>query len=247
MVIFNVVVGAAIILACSFVIVATAGPKSVASPRLESLLAREILPRLPVTLELLIGSMIVSLAFGLTVAWVASRTRNRFINRSIAALALVLQSVPFFWLALSLSVLAAIRFGHSVFGSASSNRFSLTDHIAHLILPACIAALAQIPIVVCALKSSAKQNHGFEFMSRLYLAMLALAERLPEVIGACLITELAFAWPGEGRFLFNAVNTFDQPGLAMGVVALFGWLTLFFRAILRLAAARTSGSEVRDA
>jgi len=247
MVKFDVVVAAAIILVCGFVVAETAGPHSIASSRLEPILAREILPRLPVTLELLVGSMIISLAFGLAAAWVASRTRNRIFNGTIAALALVLQSIPFFWLALSLSVLAAIRLGHSVFGWASSNRFSLTDHIVHLILPAGIAALAQIPIVVSALKSSAKQNRGFEFTSRLYTAMLALAERLPEVIGACLITELAFAWPGEGRFLFNAVNTFDQPALAMGVVVFFGWLTLLFRVILRLAPGRTSAIEARDA
>lgn len=233
--IFNVVVAAAIILACGFVVAATAGPHSITAARLELILAREILPRLAVTLELLVGSMIVSLAFGLAAAWVASKTRNRIISRSISALTLVLQSVPFFWLALALALLASIRFGQSVFGWASSNGFSLADHIVHLSLAACIAALPQIPIVLCALKPA-----------RLYLAMLALAERLPEVIGACLITELAFAWPGEGRFLFNAVNA-DRQFLAMAVVVLFGWLTLFFRAVLRLATGRTSASEVPGA
>jgi len=236
MALFNVVVAAAVLLACGFVVVAIGRSASAGSAQLERVLLREVLSRLPATIELLISSIVVSLVFCLLLSWAASKTGNGTLRRPITALVLVLQSVPFFWLALCLSLLAAVHFGESVYGWAATNGSPVASHTAHLILLACIAALAQIPIVVSVLDSAAAEDGAkFDLSTSLYWAALALAQRLPEVIAACLITELAFAWPGEGRLFFRALNAGQLP-VAVSILIVLGWITLCFRAAVRCAA-----------
>jgi len=232
--VLNAAVAAAIMLACTFVLTRAAASQS--SSRVAHGLPSVIpliLQRLPVTLELLGSSMVLALIIGVGLAFIAARARGRIAKRLLSGCVLALRCIPFFWLALVSQLLAAIYVGDWIFGTSSSNRFSLTDHLAHLAVPACILALMQIPIVVQALQATASRS--VQKTSAPVAAVLdALAVRLPEIIAACFITEMAFGWPGEGRLFLAAVNA-DQPKLATGVVLLTAVLTLLLRVALRLA------------
>jgi peptide/nickel transport system permease protein len=243
----NAAAAAAIILACTFVL-ARSG-ESHSSSRLAHELPSpisQILKRMPVTLELLGASMILALIIGVGLAFIAARARGGIANRLLLGLALALRCTPFFWLALVFQQLVGIHIGIWIFGPAPSSHFYSTNYLAHLAVPACILALAQIPIVVQALDATDSLNS--QNVSALFsTAIDALAVRLPEIIAACFITEIAFAWRGEGRLFFVAVNT-DQPLLAIGVVLLAAVLTLSLRVTLRLASSNSPHNrEIQDA
>ncbi len=190
--------------------------------------------------------MILALIIGVGLAVIAARARGGIAKRILSRVALALRCIPFFWLALVFQQLVVIHIGIWIFGPASPNHFSSTDYLAHLAVPACILALAQIPIVVQALEAT--DSLKSQRVSALFFtAINALAVRLPEIIAACFITEIAFAWRGEGRLFFIAVNT-DQPSLAIGVVLVAAVLTLLLRVALRLASPTSPHDrEIQDA
>ena len=196
----------------------------------------ELLQRLPVTIELLSGSIVVVLTVGVALSIVAARTQSRVVKCLVRALAVSLGCIPFFWLALSLALWVSIRRGNSVFGWASLAHLSIRDHLAHLIIPACVLALAELPIVLNALEGLQRfsDDRKADVTARVSLSMQELAWKLPEVIGACLITEVAFGWPGEGRLLLAVIHS-SQTTRAIALVLLIAVLTVLVRLIVRVA------------
>lgn len=199
-------------------------------------LLSELLQRLPATMELLTGSTIVALTVGVAVSVVAARTQARVVKFLASAFAISLGCIPFFWLALSLALWASIRWGESIFGWASLDHFSARDRLAHLIVPACVLALAELPIVskVLARRPYLSGEWRTDLAARVSLSLQDLTWKLPEILAACLLTEVAFAWPGEGR-LFLAIIHSSQTTLAVAVVLLIAVLTVFARLIVRVA------------
>jgi hypothetical protein len=178
----NALVAAAIILACTFALTRVAESQS--SSRVARGLpspTSQILERLPVTLELLGASMLLALIIGMGLAFIVARARGRIAKRLLPGFVLALRCIPFFWLAMVSQLLVIIYAGNWIFGPMSSNHFSLTDRLVHLAVPACILALAQIPIVVQALEaavSPSSQKRSAPFSN----ALDALAVRLPEIV-----------------------------------------------------------------
>lgn len=199
-------------------------------------LVSELMRRLPVTMELLFGSIIVVLTVGVALSVVAARTQGRVVKGLFRALAISLGCIPFFWLALSFALWASIRWGHSTFGWASLDHFSARDHLAHLILPACVLALAELPIVLNALEGVQRLSGDWktDLAARISLSLQELAWKLPEVMGACILTEVAFGWPGEGRLLLAIIRS-SQTTLAIALVLLIAVLTVLVRLIVRVA------------
>lgn len=201
--------------------------------------ALEILGRLPVTLELLVGSIALALAVGVAASIAASRRRGGTVANVGRTVAIALGCIPFFWLAFSLALAADLRWGISILGWASTGQFSVRDRLVHLIIPACVVALAEFPIVWKALEDVRcdESDWKVDLRTRVSLALRELAWRLPEALGMCLLTEMAFAWPGEGRLLLNALIT-DHRATALGVVIVIAVLTLLVRIVVGIAVRR---------
>lgn len=196
----------------------------------------ELLRRLPVTTELLFGSIIVVLTVGVALSVVTAMTQGRVVKGLVRALAISLGCIPFFWLALSLALCASIRWGHQIFGWASLDQFSARDHLTHLIIPACVLALAELPIVLNALERVQHLSGHWrtDLAARVSLSLQELAWKLPEVLGACILTEVAFGWPGEGRLLLAIIRT-SQTTRAVALMLLIAVLTVLVRWIVRVA------------
>jgi peptide/nickel transport system permease protein len=220
------------ILAALTILGAVSAPADYARPER---LVHELLRRLPVTIELLFGSIIVVLTVGVALSIVAAMTQGGVVKVLVRALAVSLGCIPFFWLVLSLALWASIRWGHSIFGWASLDHFSARDHLAHLILPACVLAFAELPIVLNALgRVQYLRGHWkTDLAARVSLSLQELAWKLPEVMGACLLTEVAFGWPGEGRLLLAIIGS-SQTTLAIALVLFIAVLTVLVRLIVRV-------------
>lgn len=228
----NAVVAAATIFACSFVLVKAAGsPPNGVGPSPLSL----ILEHLPATLGLLALSTLLALGVGAALVSLTDRARGRLAKILLAGIAIGLRCVPFFWLALAAQLMVTIRLGTWYFGGEKSNHASPANYLLQLVVSGCLLALVQIPIVVQAFIAAAARSNSRNGLARVFSALEALAMRLPEVLAACLMTEIVLVWPGEGRLFLSATQV-PWPALAIGVVLLTAVLTLILRVILRLAA-----------
>ena len=200
----------------------------------------EITDRLPATLLLGVSSMLLSLLLALPVGIIAACQRGKAIDQFVTLLSFSGISIPVFWLGLLLQLLFSIRLGwlpaagYTVFGDAS-----MTDRLAHLVMPAGVMALATAATWSRFLRASligileqdyvrtayAKGRglagvvmwHGLRNAAIPFVTVAALD--LASIISGAVITETVFAWPGIGRLFVESMNGRDYPVL-MGLMML---------------------------
>ncbi len=200
----------------------------------------EITDRLPATLLLGISSMILSLLLALPVGIIAACQRGKAVDQCMTLLSFSGISIPVFWLGLLLQLLFSIRLGwlpaagYTVFGDAS-----MTDRLAHLVMPAGVMALATAATWSRFLRASligvldqdyvrtayakgrglpgAVMWHGLRNAAIPFVTVAALD--LASIISGAVITETVFAWPGIGRLFVESMNGRDYPVL-MGLMML---------------------------
>lgn len=188
--------------------------------------------RLPRSVELIFASLIIALIGGFVGAYVSARSTNRTLGRAVRGVVLALRCIPFFWLAVTLEFLIAQR-GKPPTGGYGS-----------LIPPAFTLALFQIPIIAEYFNQrfAARANRAPMLASTVLGLCVFLIMELPEIIGATIITELVFAWPGEGRLFFHALSQ-DDLWLATGLVLFNALLVLALRFVGQVFTARRMTTE----
>ncbi|MER3482148.1 MAG: diguanylate cyclase [Meiothermus sp.] len=143
-------------------------------------------------------------------------------------------SMPIFWLALMLQALFAINLrllpsaGLETIGDGS-----FVDRLRHLILPACILAVANIASWGRFVRSSMLDVLGLDYIrtarakglservvtyrhalrNALVPVVTVIALDFAAILSGAVITETIFAWPGMGRLFLEAMNGRDYPVL----------------------------------
>ncbi|MBV8490420.1 MAG: hypothetical protein JO199_07825 [Candidatus Eremiobacteraeota bacterium] len=163
----------------------------------------ELLPGILPTLALLAGSIVIALLAGSLLHLPASR--NRGASVAVAWIAVALRSLPFFWVAFVLAIVFAPR-------------IDLEPAFFQWLVPSCVLSLVQIPIVVRALDAS----------KRVTSLVAAFAARLPEIVAAEFLTEIAFEWPGLGKAFYYAATS-AQRTLAVGILVVVALFTIAVR------------------
>jgi ABC-type dipeptide/oligopeptide/nickel transport system permease component len=197
---------------------------------------REIAAALPATLELAL------LAFGLIVCLstalglISAARRNRWVDRVSRGWAVLLLSLPNFWLASLLIYFFSLKLGWLPVAGREGFR--------HLILPVLTLALPAAAFQGRVLRSGVLEILGQEYIRfarakglppaaifRHHVLKNALpavaslwALSLGHLLGGSFIVESIFAWPGLGRLTVEAVLNRDLP-LLQGTVLL---MTLFY-------------------
>ncbi len=200
----------------------------------------EILERLPATLLLGGVAMALSLLIALPVGILTAWHRGRALDHVLSLAALSGISIPVFWLALMLQLLFSILLGWlPAAGYARVGDSSLSGHLAHLAMPACVLSLATAASWSRFLRSSLldvlRQDYirtawakgqtliGMMLRHALRNALVPLvtivALDLASVISGAIITETVFAWPGIGRLFVESMEGRDYPVL-MGLMML---------------------------
>ncbi len=177
---------------------------------------------LPYTLEL-IGVSALSASI---VGFLYARFSIQVWKPVTSALALVLQSIPFFWLAITMQLFLGVSGRLPTAGFSSTEHFSLTDHIWHLILPAGALTLLQLPAIVECFNEPLLDCTSHRGAESSILAALAMqfARNLPDIITATIITEIIFAWPGVGRLFWESTV---RNGTASELAGFLLFLALF--------------------
>jgi peptide/nickel transport system permease protein len=188
-----------------------------------------ILDRLPNTLALTFGGVLVELLIGVPVGLVSAVNAGRWSDRLGTTLALVGLSAPPFWLGL----LLLYWFGYLI------PIFPLggVGGIRHLVLPAVTAGLGGAAWYARMMRSSTLDILSTEYVrtarakghSRLAVVVRHVLPNalnpiitmagldIPWFIGGVVLVERVFNWPGLGRMAVEAIETVDVP-LILGTV-----------------------------
>lgn len=206
----------------------------------------EVIARFPTTLKLTIGGILVVIILGIPLGIVAAvRQYSIFDNASMVG-ALVLNSMPGFWLGIMLTLLFSVKLGLlPATGIASTGSF---------ILPCVTLAAGMMASIVRMTRSNMLEVVRQEYITtarakgadeRLIIFHHALRNALLPVVtiiglnfssllGGTLIIETVFNIPGLGALMITAVRSKDIPLVMAGVlfVALLGGFINLFVDIL---------------
>lgn len=195
---------------------------------------KDILERIPATLTLGGTAFVLALLVALPLGVLSAVRRYSFADYGFTFLSFLGISMPIFWLALMLQAFFAVQL--KILPSAGLETIgdgSLVDRLRHLILPACILAVASIASWGRFVRSSMLDVLSLDYIrtarakglsERIVVYRHALRNALIPVvtiialdfagiISGAVITETIFAWPGTGRLFIEAMNGRDYPVL----------------------------------
>jgi peptide/nickel transport system permease protein len=218
-----------------------------------------IFDRLPATLGLVAGAMVLWLGIGIPTGIVSAVRSRSLLDRTTMLTALVLISAPVFWLGLVALYLFAQDVGWiPIFpgiGSYVPFSESPADWAGSMVLPWIVLAAATAAIYARYMRSSL-----IEVMDEDYIRT-ARAKGLPErqvvmrhgvrsaitpvvtllgldigvlLAGNAILTESVFNIPGVGRLVFGAIDSADLP-VIQGVVLLGAFLIVICNLIVDIA------------
>ena len=217
----------------------------------ESLLNRrsvldEIKRRLPVSFELGLWAQLTAIFISVpTGVWAALR-QDQWPDYGLRSFAILLNSVPSFWIAILIITFGSIWFS---WAPPIDFRYLSDDPVAHLkimLLPALIISLTPggglIRLVRTQMLEVLRQDYirtahakGLSQNTVLYKHALrnalipvvtVIGVSLPNIIAGTVIFEQIFVIPGMGRYLVEAVNTRDYP-VIQGLNVVFATMLLF--------------------
>ena len=188
-----------------------------------------ILGRIPYTLALIAGGVLVELAIGLPVGMASAVARGRWADRVGMFVALLGVSAPPFWLGLLL--LYWLGYLLPIFPLGGPGGLS------HLVLPALTAGLGGAAWYARMMRSSALDILSTDYVrtarakgqtpflvifkhvlpNALNPIITMAGMDIPWFIGGVVLVERVFDWPGLGRLAVEAIETVDVP-LILGTV-----------------------------
>ncbi|PZA07496.1 ABC transporter permease [Meiothermus sp. Pnk-1] len=215
----------------------------------------------PVTLDiserigptLILGgtAFVLALLVALPLGILSALRRYSTVDYTFTFLSFLGISMPIFWLALMLQALFAVRL-HLLpsAGLETIGDGSLPDRLRHLILPACILAVANIASWGRFVRSSMLDVLGLDYIrtarakglservvtyrhalrNALVPVVTVVALDFAGILSGAVVTETIFAWPGMGRLFIEAMNGRDYPVLM--ALLMIGSLALILTNIL---------------
>lgn len=147
-------------------------------------------------------------------------------------------SAPIFWLGIMFLLIFAIQFREwglpplpSGGVTSLNDGGSIGDRLLHLILPTLTLALFPAGIsgqAVARMVTLNREANRSNFLTGLLAIPTVLLEQVGGFLGAAVLVEVIFAYPGIGHLLFNAMGRFDVP-IFLGIVRWLMWMILVGR------------------
>jgi len=223
----------------------------------------EIADLLPATIELSMVALLLAMAIGIPLGFIAAIKHNKSADSLILSIAMIGYSVPVFWLGLLAILIFSIIFPWLPSAGQISLLFEikhitgiqlidilLSDNIykwqafqnasAHIILPACVVAMAPGTIFIRLARSSmlevletsyirAASAKGLTFnqiifhhaiRNSLVKIIRHVGLQFANLVTLAMITEVIFSWPGIGRWLIDSIYQRDYTAIQSGLLVL---------------------------
>ncbi|MFZ4285410.1 ABC transporter permease [Variovorax sp. HJSM1_2] len=198
-----------------------------------------ILHRLPATMELAVGALILAIVIGVPLGLFAGMKPDHPISKALMAFSIVGFSLPAFWVALMFIMVFSVQLGwlpasgrgetRELFGIAWS--WLTWDGLQHLLLPAFNLALFKISLVLRLTRAGVREVLPQDFVkfarakgltntrvvimhvlrNTLIPLVTVLGLELGATIAYAVVTESIFAWPGAGKLILDSINSLDRP------------------------------------
>jgi len=192
----------------------------------------------PNTLRLTVAALAVYIILGVALGITSAVRKNSLFDRAGTLSALVVYSVPSFWLALMLIMLFSLKLGwlpsshmQSIDASSLGAAGLFLDRAAHLILPAFVLGVASAAGMARYMRGSmldelrrdyvrtarAKglsegsvlMKHALRNAAIPVVTIIGLS--FPFLLGGSVVTERIFSWPGMGSLMVESIFTRDYP------------------------------------
>jgi peptide/nickel transport system permease protein len=198
--------------------------------------AHTIVTRIPITLELALLSLVVSVIVGIPAGVIAAVRRGRPEDYVATAGALVGLSVPHFWLGLLFIIWFAVDL-HWLPASGYSSMHHPLANLEHMVMPAIVLGTGFAAVLMRQMRSSMLSSLGADYVrtarakglsewavvgshalrNSLITITTLLGLQLGALISGVVVTETIFGIAGFGRLTIDAVNQRDY-ALIQGVV-----------------------------
>lgn len=201
-----------------------------------------IAARLPYTLLLALGSLVLHYVIAVPLGLFAALRANSRIDRAIVLVVTVLRTLPGFWLGILMMILFAIKL--KIFPiSGYQGPLSAVLPVLTLTLPALggtvrltrseVLETIREPFVLTAYAKglpgrTVRVRHILRNALIPVTVMFFLS--LPWIVGGSVIIENVFAWPGMGRLLWKAITNQDLP-IVQGIIVIIAVLTVISNTI----------------
>lgn len=202
-----------------------------------------ILERLPATLVLMLGAIVLFVTAGVILGVCAARKPNSGFDIGLSVAAVAGWSTPLFWLGQMLIILFAVKLewlpsqGMFSLQNSAEGLARLPDLGMHLILPLCTLGMRYLAMGARMTRASMLEVLSQDYIitarskglkEKVVLTRHAVPNALLPVvtlvgmnIGTMLtgsvLTEVVFGWPGMGRLLYDGIYARDYP-LVIGIV-----------------------------
>ncbi len=229
----------------------------------QSKISTEVLHLLPATMELSLVALLLAMFIGIPLGFIAAIKHNKYTDNLIVSIAMLGYSIPVFWLGL----LAILFFSINLGWLPSAGRLSLVfeierftgiqfidillsdspykwqayrDASAHIILPACVVALAPATIFIRLARASmievlatsyirAAKAKGLNFKQIIFRhairnALIKIIRHVglqfANLVAIAMVTEVIFSWPGIGRWLIESIAQRDYTAIQSGLLVM---------------------------
>ncbi len=198
-----------------------------------------ILQRMPATLELALGAMLIAVLIGIPLGMYAGLRPRAPLSRAIMAGSILGFSLPTFWVGIMFIMVFAVMLGWlpstgrgptvGLLGIQVS--FLTWEGLRHLVLPALNLALFKMSLVIRLARAGTREVALQDYIK--FARAKGLSERrvvlvhvmknilipvvtvlgleLGGVIAFAVVTETVFAWPGMGKLLIDSIQLLDRP------------------------------------
>jgi peptide/nickel transport system permease protein len=200
-----------------------------------------IAERLPITLQLGLMALIISILLGIPIGLLAAYKQNSWLDQSLRVVSVAGLSIPNFWLGLLLVTYLAIWFGWSPPLVYRSPAEDLASNLTQMALPALALGVAGMAAIARMLRSSLLEVMRSNFVrtvrakgapertvlfthavrNSLVPVFSLIGVQVGAILGGTVILESIFAIPGMGSMIFQAVQARDYP-VVLGSVVVFG-------------------------
>ena len=189
----------------------------------------EIMERVPATMELMLGAMVVTILVAMPLGLIAAVNKGTWIDQGAMIFSLLGVSIPNFWLGPMLILLFSIHFDLLPVNERGG--------LEHLILPALTLGTSLASILARITRSSVIETLQAEYIrtarskgiselrilfrhalrNALIPIVTVIGLQIGVLLSGAIITEAIFDWPGLGNLLISAINSRNYP-LVQGCV-----------------------------
>lgn len=195
-----------------------------------------LVERVPITLELAVLALAISVLIGVPLGVAAAVRRGSLPDYLCSATALLGLSIPNFWLGIVLILAFAVRLGWL----PASGFVPVTDplgNLAHMIMPAAVLGTGLAAVVMRQMRSAMLESLGADYVrtarakgmsewtvvgihalrNSMITVVTVVGLQLGTLISGAVVTEQIFVVPGIGKLTIDAVFQRDYPVL-QGVI-----------------------------